>query len=258
MASNKKIILISGANSGIGYEAVAGLAQASPDYHILLGSRSLEKGEKALKDIKSSCAGTLKSTCIAVIQLEVTDSKSIAAARDKVEAEFGRLDVLVNNAGIIVTDPCDTITNLRRTFETNTFGPMIITEVFEPLLKKSKSPRIVYVSSDQGSISLRLDMSYKSVHVRGDTYRMSKAALNMLAACTKYNTAEWGCKVCAYNPGFCVTNLTGKEGRAMRIKMGARPAKDGADALVDTILGNRDADIEKSGIISLDGGITPW
>ncbi|KAI0841405.1 putative short chain dehydrogenase/reductase [Hypoxylon sp. FL0890] len=257
MASNKKVILITGANSGIGYETVVGLAQASPDYHILLGSRSLEKGEKALGDIKSSHTGALKSN-ISVIQLEVTNSKSIAAAKEKVESEFGRLDVLVNNAGIIVTDPCDTITNLHRTFETNTFGPMIITEAFEPLLKKSKSPRIVYVSSEQGSISLRLDLNYKYVQVRGDTYRMSKAALNMLAACTKYNTAEWGCKVCAFNPGFCVTNLTGERGRAMRIKSGARPAKDAADALVDTILGKRDADIEKSGMVDLDGGVAPW
>ncbi|RYP16891.1 hypothetical protein DL767_010119 [Monosporascus sp. MG133] len=257
MASEKTVVLITGANGGIGYETVVGLAQTSPDFHILLGSRSVEKGQKALDEIKSTHADSLKSS-ISVIQLDVSDVKSITAAKDKVEAEFGKLDVLVNNAGIIVTHPCDTLTNLRETFETNTFGPMIITETFEPLLKKSKSPRVVFVSSEQGSCTLRLDPTYKFAQVRGDTYRMSKAALNMLAACTKYNSAEWGCKVCAFNPGFCVTNLTGEKGRAMRIQHGARPAKDAADALVGVILGKRDADIEKSGLVDLDGDVLPW
>jgi NAD(P)-dependent dehydrogenase (short-subunit alcohol dehydrogenase family) len=166
--------------------------------------------------------------------------------------------VLINNAGIIVIRPCDTLTNLRETFETNVFGPMIITEVFEPLLKKSKSPYIIHVSSEQGSMTLRLDPEYKFKQTRGDTYRMSKAALNMLAACQKFNYAELGWKICAFNPGFCVTNLTGEKGREMRIQHGARPARDAADALVEIVLGKRDDDVAKSGIVDLDGGMQPW
>jgi NAD(P)-dependent dehydrogenase (short-subunit alcohol dehydrogenase family) len=87
---------------------------------------------------------------------------------------------------------------------------------------------------------------------------MRKAALNMLAACHKVNFAEWGCKVCAFNPGFCVTNLTGEAGRAMRIQYGARDPRDAADALVKVVTGKRDADIEKSGIVDLDGAVLPW
>lgn len=234
-----------------------GLAEASSDFHILLGARTVEKGQKALDEIQSQHGSSLKGS-ISVIQLEVTDQKSIEAAKEHVESTFGKLDVLINNAGIIVIRPCDTLTNLRETFETNTFGPMVITEVFEPLLKKSSSPRVVHVSSEQGSMTLRLDPTYKFAQVRGDTYRMSKAAMNMLAACQRYNFAEWGCKVCAFNPGFCVTNLTGEKGRAMRIQHGARPAKDAADALVEVVTGKRDADLEKSGIVDLDGGVVPW
>ena len=217
----------------------------------------MEKGQKALEDLRSSHADSLKSS-ISVIQIDITDQKSILAAKEEIETRFERLDVLINNAGIIVTRPCDTLTNLRETFETNVFGPAIVTEAFEPLLRKSSSPRLIYVSSDQGSISNRLDPAYKYYKARGDHYRMSKSALNMLSACHRVNYAEFGFKVCAFNPGFCVTNLTGERGRMMRIEHGARDARDAAVALVGVVTGKRDADIEKSGIVDLDGGVIPW
>ncbi|KAJ7257952.1 putative short chain dehydrogenase/reductase [Mycena haematopus] len=258
MASPKTLILVTGSSSGIGYETVLALAQASPDFHILLCTRSLDKGQKALDEMRSEHGDSLKGT-ISVLQLEVTDVASIAAAKEYVESTFGgKLDVLISNAGIIVTKPCDTLTNLRETFETNVFGATLVTEAFEPLLKKAAKPLLVYVSSSQGSCTLRLDPEAPHREVRGDTYRMSKAAMNMLAACHKYNFAEWGCRVCSFNPGFCVTNLTGEKGREMRIKHGARSPKDPAMALVDIVLGKRDADIEKNGIVDLDGGVKPW
>ncbi|KAK3331404.1 putative short chain dehydrogenase/reductase [Apodospora peruviana] len=258
MASNKTIVLITGASSGIGLETVALLAQTSPDFEILLGSRSLEKGTKALETLQTTHGDSLKGT-ISVIQIDVTDTKSILSAREQIESEYGKLDVLINNAGIIVTKPLvDTLTNLRETFETNTFGPMMVTETFEPLLKKSANPRLIHVSSDQGSITGRLDATGKWYHLKGDTYRMSKAALNMLAACHRVNFSEWGCKVCAFNPDFCVTNLTGEEGRQTRLKWGARDPKEAAAALVEVVLGNRDGDLGKSGIVHVDGGVLPW
>ncbi|KAI0150988.1 putative short chain dehydrogenase/reductase [Pestalotiopsis sp. NC0098] len=261
MSIDKTIVLITGASSGIGLETVVALAKESPKYHVLLGSRSVEKGQKVVDEIVAADP-SIKDQ-VELIQIDVTDRKSIEAAKSTVEAKFGKLDVLVNNAGIIVyRQDVDTLTSLREHFETNTFGTAICTEVFEPLLKKSSEPRLIHVSSDQGSIATRLDKTAKWYKIRGDTYRMSKAALNMLAACHKANYEDWGCKVCAFNPGLCVTNLTGEAGRKMRIQYGARDAKDAAFALRDTIAGKRDADIEKSGlesgIIDLDGGILPW
>lgn len=133
-----------GASSGIGLESVIALAQESHDFEILLGSRSVEKGKKVLDDLLSSPASSLKGG-VSLLQIDVTDQKSISAAKDDVETKFGRLDVLINNAGIIVTRQTDTLTNLQETFETNVFGQTIVTESFEPLLKKSSKPRVIYV-----------------------------------------------------------------------------------------------------------------
>lgn len=130
--------------------------------------------------------------------------------------------------------------------------------MLEPLLKKSAKPYIVYMSSGMGSITNRLDPEFKFKAIRGDPYRMSKAALNMLAACNRYNFAEWGCKVLAFDPGWCVSNLTGEKGREMRVKGGARDPKEPAAALADIVLGKRDGDIEKNGLVDVDGGVGPW
>ncbi|KAK9366908.1 hypothetical protein V1509DRAFT_654352 [Lipomyces kononenkoae] len=255
--AHKIVVLITGANSGIGFETAIALSQASADFHILFGSRSLEKGQKALDEIYTSHSSSLLGS-LSLLQIDVTLESSILAARQDVETKYGKLDVLVNNAGIIVYRPTDTLTRLRETFETNTFAPAIVTEAFLPLLRNSPNPRLIYVSSNQGSISLRLDPSYEYFQIKGNEYRMSKSALNMLAACHKVDFAEWGCKVCAFNPGFMVTNLTGEEGRARRIQSGARNAREAADALVDVVQGGRDGDIEKSGIVDLDGGVIAW
>ncbi|KAI0403076.1 putative short chain dehydrogenase/reductase [Xylaria palmicola] len=257
MTTDKTIILVTGASGGIGLETVLALAQASPDYVILLGSRSVEKGNKAHETLKTTNGETLKGT-ISVLQLNVTDQKSIVAAKEQVESEYGRLDVLINNAGIIVTKECDVLTNMRETFETNVFGTEVVTQTFLPLLKKSSAPRLIHVSSDQGSITNRLDPTSPGYHVPGEYYRASKAALNMLSACHRVNFGGWGCKVCAFNPDFCVTNLTGEGDRDFRKNNGARDARDAALALVEVVGGKRDEDLTKSGIVHLDGGVIPW
>ncbi|KAI1127820.1 putative short chain dehydrogenase/reductase [Nemania abortiva] len=256
MASNQTVILITGANSGIGLETAKALA-ANSDFHILLGCRSAEKGQQALGEIQNALGGSIKAT-VSAMQIDVCDKKSIETAKGHIEGQFGKLDVLINNAGIIVYQKIDTITSLRQTFETNVFGPLVVTESLEGLLRKSAKPYVVYVSSSQGSVTLRLDPEDKHRQVRGDHYRMSKAALNMLAACHRYNFADWGCRVLAFNPGWCVSNLTGEKGRDIRIKGGARDPKDPAMALVDIVLGKRDSDIEKNGMVDLDGGVVPW
>lgn len=217
----------------------------------------MEKGSNALHQIKTTHAASLKSP-ISVLQLDVMSRESIHAAKDAVEETYGKLDVLVNNAAVLITQPMDRLDLLRATFETNVFGPWVLTEVFEPLLKKSASPLVINVSSAQGSITKKLDPTHPGAAAPAEHYRASKAAFNMMAACQRYSYKEWGCKVCAFNPGFCVTNLTGEKGRQMRIERGARPAKDAADALVDVVLGKRDADFEKNGMLHLDGGVLPW
>ncbi|KAI1334083.1 putative short chain dehydrogenase/reductase [Xylariaceae sp. FL0016] len=257
MGSDKTVILVTGGNSGIGYETVIALSRASADYHVVLAARSLDKGQKALSEMQAANGTSLKGP-ISTVQIDVTERQSIRAAKDEIESKLGKLDVLINNAGITAFEEPDTLTALRQTFEANVFGQMVMTETFEPLLKRSPKPCVIYVSSSQGSVFERLNPDYPHVHIRGDTYRMSKAALNMLSACHRHNFADWNCKVLAFNPGFCVSNLTGEKGREMRVKMGARDPKDPALSLTDVVMGKRDSDIEKNGMIDLDGGVIAW
>ncbi|KAI4603867.1 hypothetical protein KJ359_003689 [Pestalotiopsis sp. 9143b] len=258
MASEKRVVLVTGANGGIGLETVVHLAQSSDEYHILLGSRSAEKGNKALQEIKSAHGEPLKSI-VTVLQLDVTSRESILAAKDGIESDFGKLDVLINNAGILPIGPGqETLERLRMTFETNLFGPWLLTEALEPLLKNSSAPMIINVSSDQGSITRKLEPGNPGAALPGEHYRASKSAFNMMSACQRYSFKEWGCRVCAFNPGFCVTNLTGENGRQLRIDRGARPASDPAQAMVAVVEGKRDKDFETNGMFDLDGGFLPW
>ncbi len=247
-----------GANSGIGLETVFALATASDKYEIYLGTRSEEKGKAALEEITSARSDVPIQSKVHILELDVTKAESIAAAKAKVEQSFGRLDILINNAGIIVLKPCDSLTNVQETFTTNVFGQVAMTEAFEPLLRQSKTPLLIYMSSNQGSISLRLDPTYKYYNIPGDFYRMSKSALNMYAMCQRVNFASWGCRVCAFNPDFCKTNLTGPDGMEMRIKYGARDARDPAVALLAIVEGKKDEDFVKSGMMDVDGGIINW
>ncbi|KAI1828214.1 putative short chain dehydrogenase/reductase [Xylaria intraflava] len=255
--ASKIVALITGANGGIGFETVKALAATSSNYHVLLGSRSVEKGQQALREIHDALGDSVKAA-ISVIQIDVCDKKSIETTKEAIEAQFGKLDVLINNAGIMTYQETDTMISLRSTFETNVFGQLVITETLEGLLQKSAKPYVIYVSSMQGSITQRLNPQYRYYQVRGDHYRMSKAALNMLAACHRHNFAEWGCKVLSFNPGYCVSNLTGEEGRKVREKDKALHPSVPANVLVDILMGKRDEDIEKNGMVDVDGGIAPW
>lgn len=118
-----------------------------------------------------------REVILTVLSYIVTDQASIKAAVSQISTDFGRLDVLINNAGIIVRNP-NFLENLRTVFETNTFGPAVVTEAFLPLLEKSRDGRLVYVSSGLGSMTMRSDPSAPYYQLPGTTYRMSKAALN--------------------------------------------------------------------------------
>jgi NAD(P)-dependent dehydrogenase (short-subunit alcohol dehydrogenase family) len=218
------------------------IAASSPSYHVIVGSRSVEKGEKALSELKAqNPKGTLS-----LVQLDVTDQTSIANAVATVEKEFGRLDVLINNAGI-VTQKKTLIDQLRDAFETNTLGPAVVTDSFKPLLLKSKNARLIYVSSGLGSIAKRSNPNDPFAALKEYPYHMSKAALNMLMACDYAVLGPQGVKAWTYCPGYVVTNLTGtgEKGRQERIANGAGSPRDSANGLLAIIEGKRDADVGK-------------
>ncbi|KAF2011184.1 NAD(P)-binding protein [Aaosphaeria arxii CBS 175.79] len=253
MVAPQRIILVTGANTGIGLETSYSLASASSENHVLLGARTAEKGEKAVKELQNrKILGT-----VSFLQVDVTSDDSIAAAANKIEADFGRLDVLVNNAGIALIQKPSRET-LRATFETNVFGPMLLTQALAHLLQKSKDPRIINVTSELGSTTGRTDWTNPFSAVPGDEYRMSKSALNMLTTCQSWNFKDWEnpAKVWSFCPGFVITDLTGADQRQTRRDMGAEEPSTSAQGILELVEGERDA--EANSFVGKYGKQIPW
>ncbi|KAF1937984.1 NAD(P)-binding protein [Clathrospora elynae] len=253
-ASQKEIVLVTGGTNGIGLDTVIYIASASPNYHVIVGARNLSKGETVLKDVqaKSSIQGT-----VSIVQLDANEDSSITAAAKKIEQEFGRLDVLINNAGICPetgTEQWPSRPTLRSTFETNVFGPAVLTEALVPLLKRSSAPKIINVSSVLGSISAISDHSGASSRATFPAYRMSKTALNMLTAYQYCQLKGDGFKVWTYCPGFVVTDL-GRD-REQRKDMGVESSETSAKGLLQIVRGERDADV--GGFVARYGQKYEW
>jgi NAD(P)-dependent dehydrogenase (short-subunit alcohol dehydrogenase family) len=254
------ILTTAGATNGIGLDTTIYLAADSPNHHIIMGARNPTKAEARLSEVQ---AKQPKAT-LSFVQLDQNDDESISAAVNKVEQDFGRLDVLVNNAGICPengTQDWTTRDTLRATFETNVFGPMILTEAFIPLLKASKNAMIINVTSGLGSITgMDPDMdasnplkSYQSAKVPG--YRMSKAALNMLTAYQNLHLREYGIKTWAYCPGFVQTDL--QNDREQREALAwCESSETSAQGILDIVRGERDGEVGK--FVTKRGGAYPW
>ena len=213
-----------------------------------MACRSSEKAAQALSEIQANSPEGSLST----IQLDVTDNASIYQAAKMVDEEFGRLDTLINNAGALPKSK-GLAEQLREAFEINTIGQVIMTEAFRPLLAKSKDARLIFLSTSLSSTSLRLQPDHKSYNVLAAPYRISKAALNMWAACAAKEGKEKGIRVWTVDPGLVATNFTGnKEALKQR---GAGSSAVSAQTILSIIEGRRDADIGQ--LIHKDG-VHPW
>jgi NAD(P)-dependent dehydrogenase (short-subunit alcohol dehydrogenase family) len=180
---------------------------------------------------------------LSLIQLDANDDASIESAAKKIEQDFHKLDVLVNNAGVCPETDGQWPANrqqMRTIFETNVFGPTLLTEALIPVMKRSSNPRIINVSSTLGSMSLISDHSSPYSQVKYPAYRMSKAALNMLTA-YQYAQLKDGFKVWTYCPGYVVTDLGGD--REERKAQGLESSETSAQGLLQIVQGERDADV---------------
>ncbi|MEU0543511.1 SDR family oxidoreductase [Nocardia sp. NPDC005978] len=202
--------LITGANRSIGFETARQLAERG--LTVLVGARDAERGRTATEKLKAEGAQAH------FVQLDVTDAESIARAAAWIEAEFGSLDVLVNNAGILGGfdldgKPSNTrVPTFAQTLETNVFGVVAVTNALLPLLRRAPAARIVNVSSEVGSIAGMLDTRGPMWPMVSISYPVSKAALNMVTA--QYAKELWDTpiKVNAANPGYCATDFNGNTG----------------------------------------------
>ncbi|MET4677045.1 MULTISPECIES: SDR family oxidoreductase [unclassified Luteibacter] len=206
--TDRRISLITGANKGIGFEVARQLGKAG--HRVLLGARDASRGNEAVKTLQA------EGIDVRYIAVDLTDPASLTAAAADIEANEGHLDVLVNNAGISLQGDglpgAADLAVVRQIFDTNFFGAVAVTQALLPLLKKSRSGRIVNVSSGLGSITLNNDPTWEYAAVKLLGYNGSKAAMNMFTVLLAAELKEHGIKVNAANPGYTATDLNGHSG----------------------------------------------
>lgn len=206
-AETAPIALISGANKGLGFAIARGLARVG--HHVLIGCRDIAQGEKACATL---CSEGGQAEALA---LDVADDASINAAAMAIEKSFGRLNVLVNNAGVAL-DRKIGVSSLRKimrdTFEVNVFGLACLTDAVTPLLARSPHPRIVNMASGLGSLALNSDPDYEFARMKLSAYNTSKAGVTMLTVLYAARLLDRGIKVNAADPGFCATDINGHSG----------------------------------------------
>jgi NAD(P)-dependent dehydrogenase (short-subunit alcohol dehydrogenase family) len=197
------VALVTGGNRGLGLATARALAERG--LTVLLAARDPDRAEAAAAGLR---AAGLDVTGLA---LDVTSAASVAAAAARVGQDPGRLDVLVNNAGVLPEAtggdrPAAAL--FRETYEVNVFGPVAVTEAFLPLLRRSPRARIVNVSTRMGSLADHSDPASPYAGVGVPAYRSSKAALNSLTVSLARTLAGTGAVVTAVCPGFVRTDLT--------------------------------------------------
>ena len=217
--SRQKVALVTGANKGIGLETARQLAQSG--MLVLVGARDETKGEEAAAELRK------ESLQAEALLLDVGDSQSIRQAAAQVETKFGHLDVLVNNAAIMIDDhekkaSGQELATWRKTFDTNFFGLIETTQAFLPLLRKSEDARIVNLSSILGSITYHAQPG-SPVYDSKTTpaYNVSKSAVNAYTVQLAYELKDTKIKVNAAHPGWVKTEMGG-EGAMMDIPEGAK------------------------------------
>ena len=219
MAQHKKVALISGANKGIGLETARQLGKQGVT--VLLGSRDLARGEAAVAELSQDGVEAL------AVKLDVEQAEEVMAAAAMIEAKFGVLDVLVNNAGRLIESLQDNSTltiseqDLRATFETNFFAVVRLTNAMLPLLRKSAAGRIVNVSSILGSLTLHATQGPKGLGSKILAYDASKSALNAYTIHLAAALEGTKIKVNSAHPGWVKTDM-GSDAAPMDVVQGAK------------------------------------
>lgn len=217
-----KLALVTGSNKSIGFEVARQLAQKG--IYVYLGSRSLENGLEAVKKLKAEGLNNVEA-----IQLDITNDESVKKARTEIGKKTTTLDILINNAGIYGGYPQEALTasieQFKDTYDANVFGVVRVTQAFIDLLRNSDEPRIVNVSSSQGSLTLHSDPTYKYYDYKGVVYLSSKSAMNMYTVVLAYELKDTNFKVNAICPGYTKTDFNGHRGTGTLEDAGKRIIK---------------------------------
>jgi len=224
--ADKQIVLITGANTGLGLEVVKALYKSNGVYDIIVGSRSTSKAEEAIVNVKGETHQSKSS--LNILQIDISSDDSIRKAFEQVSAEFGRVDIVICNAGASFDNAAAkgemTVREaFNATWDVNVSGTHVMTHEFAPLLLKSSNPRLMFVTSGTSSLSETASMDYPPLARLNASppagwpkpqsinsvvsYRSSKTGLNMLMREWAKNLKNDGVKVFAISPGFLATNL---------------------------------------------------
>ncbi|GGE85630.1 SDR family NAD(P)-dependent oxidoreductase [Sphingomonas prati] len=246
------VALVTGANQGIGFQIAKELS--AKGFIVLLGSRNLARGEAAASEVGPTAAA---------LQLDVTDQASVTAAAERVRLEFGRLDVLIQNAAIAtVSDREQTgeelaaanrpsvvsLDDMRTVWDTNVFGVLAVYQAMLPILRITPNARIVNVSSGAGSLTVVSDPRSPLRPLFDVSYAASKTALNALTVAMAIELEADGIKVNAVSPGYTKTRLTSFAGTET-------VAEGAAEAVRVALLG---PDAPTGGFTHATIGPLPW
>ena len=239
-----KLALITGANKGIGLETARQLGKLG--IQVLIGARKPEAGEAAAAQLRGE---GLKAQAVVI---DVTSPPSIATAASEVASKYQKLDILINNAGVLLDDTAkppsaQSLDVWQRTFQANVFGLIAVTQAFLPLLRRAPAARIVNLSSILASLALHADPESPIYDSQNAAYNASKTAVNAWTLSLAYELRDTPIKVNAAHPGHVQTDMGGKDA-PMEITEGARTsvalATLGADG--------------PSGSFSHLGNVLPW
>jgi len=273
MSADKKVVLVTGANTGLGFEVIKALYKAEQAYELIVGCRTISKGEAAIDSITKEIANS--SSTLSVLEIDLSSDESISKALQQIEQDFNRLDVLINNGGAgfdrEIQSGNMTIRQAWNTsWDTNVSGTQVLTTAAIPLLLKSSDPRLMFVTSGTSTITGTENMTtpiFQRINASPpagwpkpenvnpiESYRSSKTGLNMLMRQWHRILLNDGVKVWAISPGFLATGLGGI-GREQLLKMGAQEPSAGGNFIRDVVEGKRDQDVGK---VIWANGIQPW
>jgi NAD(P)-dependent dehydrogenase (short-subunit alcohol dehydrogenase family) len=214
MATQDKVAFITGANKGIGLETARGLGRSG--IAVVIGSRDEAKGREAADMLRAE--GVEK---VEAVRFDVTRPEDHREVARHLEERYGKLDILVNNAGVMLdeadmegqggfnTTSTATPEVLRRTFETNFFAAVALTQTLLPLIRKSPAGRIVNLSSILGSLTLHSDPESPIYGMKGFAYDASKTALNAFTVHLAHELRDTPIKVNSAHPGWVKTDMGG-------------------------------------------------
>ncbi|KAI2605447.1 NAD(P)-binding protein [Hypoxylon fragiforme] len=275
MASDKKIVLVTGGNTGLGYETVKALYQTDTPYELIIGCRTISKGETAIATLRTEVPQSPSS--LSTLHVDLESDASLENAVESIASRFaGRLDVLVNNGGGTFDQhvPAGNL-SLReawnKSWETNVTGTHVLTTLAVPLLLKSADPRLLFITSGTSALKgtednvtpamQRLNFNPEPGWPKKElglssypAYRAAKTGLNMVMREWNRLLMRDGVKVWAVSPGFLATGLTGV-GRGEMLLKGARDPATGGQFVKDVIQGKRDEDV---GLVVGPGRVQPW